>query len=161
MLARRAQAVLCELKAAQATIVTAESCTAGALAAELSAAEGASDVLHGGFIAYTKAQKAAALGVPKRLLDEHSAVSAEVVRHMAQGALDRSPALLAVAVTGVLGPEPDEDGNPVGLVYFCALAKGGRAEVVREEFGELERNEMLTRVIARAMALVETVIRAA
>jgi nicotinamide-nucleotide amidase len=54
----------------------------------------------------------------------------------AAGALERSPATMAIAVSGVLGPEPDEDGNPVGLVYFCVLAKDRQPKVVKEEFSE-------------------------
>lgn len=94
------------------TIVTAESCTAGKLAALLSEAPGAAERLHGSFVAYTKANKTRALGVLESLLGEKGAVCPEVAVSMAQGALARSPADIAVAITGVAGPEPDEDGNP-------------------------------------------------
>jgi nicotinamide-nucleotide amidase len=108
------------------SIVTAESCTAGKLAVLLSGAPGAAEHLHGSFVAYTKANKAAyALGVPNNLLCERGAVCREVVAAMAEGALARSPADVAVSITGVAGPDPDEDGNPVGLVYI-GLARARR-----------------------------------
>ena len=107
------------------TIATVESCTAGSLAHLLSQAEGASDTLHGGFIVYTKDNKTAAVGVSKELLATHTAVGAEIAQAMAKGALARCPADIAIAITGVAGPEPDEDGNPVGLVYVAAAARDG------------------------------------
>jgi nicotinamide-nucleotide amidase len=155
----RAQQVLSALKDAKMTIITAESCTAGAIASILSQAEGASEILHGGFITYTKAHKAKALGVSWRLLKEQGAVNAEVVKQLTAGALERSPASLALAVSGVLGPEEDEDGNPVGLVYFCTLAKGGEPSVVREEFGKRPHDQLLELVLHRAFDLVETSAR--
>src|SRR4029453_4140413 len=96
------------------TIATVESCTAGSLAHLLSQAEGASDTLHGGFGVYTKENKTASVGVPPELLQAHTAVSAEVAQAMATGGLGRCPADVVVAITGVAGPDPDEDGNPVG-----------------------------------------------
>jgi hypothetical protein len=76
---KRAQAIVRALKAADMSIVTAESCTAGMIAAALSRADGASEVLHGGFVTYTKAHKTAALGVSADLLREHGAVKELVV----------------------------------------------------------------------------------
>ena len=157
----RAQQVLSALEAADMTIVTAESCTAGAIASLLARAEGASAMLHGGFIAYTKEQKTAALGVPKSLLETQGAVNAEVVKRLAAGALERSLANLAIAVSGVLGPEEDEDGNPVGLVYFCVLAKGGPPNVLREQFSEQPHGQLLEQVIHRAFDLIESCARSA
>jgi nicotinamide-nucleotide amidase len=136
----RAQKVLSALKAANMTIVTAESCTAGAVAALLAQAEGAGDVLHGGFVTYTKEHKAKALGVSSCLLQEQGAVNAEVVKQLAAGALERSPATLAIAISGVLGPECDRDGNPVGL---------------GEQFGETRHEQLLEQAIRRAFDLVE------
>ena len=91
----------------------------------LSQAEGASDTLHAGFIVYTKADKTAVVGVSKELLARHTAVSAEVAQAMAKGALARCPADIALAITGVAGPEPDEDGNSVGLVYVAVGIRNG------------------------------------
>jgi len=154
-LKQKAQQALDALKAASLTIVTAESCTAGAIAALLAQAEGASDILHGGFITYTKQHKAKALGVSERLLKEQGAVNADVVKQLAAGALERSPASLAIAVSGVLGPEPDEDGNPVGLVYFCVLTKDKPPVVDKEEFGEQPHDRLLEQCLHRAFELIE------
>jgi nicotinamide-nucleotide amidase len=150
-----AQRTLDALKAAQATIVTAESCTAGTIAALLAQAQGAGDILHGGFTIYTKDHKTKALGVSARLLAEQGAVNADVVQQLAAGALERSPATMAIAVSGVLGPEPDEDGNPVGLVFFCILAKDKPPMVVREHFGNQPHGQLLEKALHRAFDLIE------
>ncbi len=154
-LRERAQAVVTALETAGMSIVTAESCTAGLIAAVLSRGDGAGAVLHGGFVTYTKAHKTAALGVSPDLLRERGAVNADVVTQLAAGALDRSPASLSLAVSGVLGPEEDEDGNPVGLVYFCCLRRHGEPVVVREEFGKSPPDQLLQRAIARGFDLIE------
>ena len=151
----RAQRTLEALKDANLTIVTAESCTAGTIAALLAQAEGASDVFHGGFTTYTKDHKTKALGVSDRLLKGQGAVNADVVKQLAAGALERSPGLMAIAVSGVLGPKPDEDGNPVGLVYFCVLVKGSPPTVVREAFGEKPHDQLLGQTLHRAFDLIE------
>ena len=96
----------------------------------LSEAPGAAEYLDGGFVTYTSEQKCEALGLDPRLIDEYGAVSAEVADAMARGALEASQADIAVSVTGVAGPEPDERGNPVGLVYL-ACARGPRALALR------------------------------
>jgi len=108
------------------TLLTVESCTAGALACTLSDVEGAAQTLHGGFVVYTKANKTAALGIPADLIVRHTAVSGAVARAMATGGLARTPADIAMAITGVAGPEPDEDGNPVGLAFIAAAHRDGR-----------------------------------
>src|SRR4051812_46228355 len=104
------------------TVVAAESCTAGLLALAFSKGEEASKHFMGGFVTYTKDMKARVLGVPNQLLDEKSAVCGEVAEAMALGAMLRSGATVAVSITGVAGPDEDEDGNPVGLVY-CGVAR--------------------------------------
>lgn len=138
------------------TVVTAESCTAGALATVLSNAPGAAKLLHGGFVTYTKAMKRRVLGVPLELLAEKTAVSAEVAIALAEGALERSPADIAVSITGVAGPEPDEDGNPVGLVFCGAARRNGDREVVRLMLGEKEREEIVGEAIHRALRLLRS-----
>jgi nicotinamide-nucleotide amidase len=89
--------------------------TAGALACALAEAEGAGEVFHGGFVTYSKESKSFAVGVPLEVISKDTAVSAQVAKAMAMGGVERS-ADIAMAVTGVAGPDPDEDGNPVGLV---------------------------------------------
>jgi nicotinamide-nucleotide amidase len=143
-LAASARRVMDELKRKGLTIATAESCTAGLVSAVLSLAEGASDTLHGGFVTYTKTDKIMALGVDETLLADEGSVNAQVVRQMAAGALARSPADLVLAVSGVLGPSPDEDGNPVGLVYFCCQRRNGEPACTRKDYGA-KQNDLLRR----------------
>lgn len=137
------------------TLATVESCTAGLLAHMLSEGEAASDILHGGFIVYTKENKTAAAGVPKALLSAQTAVSTEVAQAMAEGGLARCPADAVIAVTGVAGPDPDEDGNPVGLVYVAVAMRDGRAKAERHEFGKREKHEICGAAIAAALRLLE------
>jgi nicotinamide-nucleotide amidase len=125
-----ARKTLKSLKAHNLSAVTAESCTAGLVSAALAHAEGAGDLLHGGFVTYTKAAKHRFLDVSKSLLSREGSVSPAIATGLAVGALRHSPADIAIAVTGVLGPEPDEDGNPVGLIY-AACARRGHSPTVR------------------------------
>ena len=123
-LAALAKQALEAAKAKNCSIVTAESCTAGKLSGLLAEAPGAGAFLHGGFVSYTKDNKIKALGVSPELLKEKGAVCIDVAVEMARGALARSPASVAVAITGVAGPEPDEDDNPVGLVCIAVTRQG-------------------------------------
>lgn len=141
------------------TLVTAESCTAGAIANTLSRVPGAGDRLEGGFVAYTKDMKTQTLGVDPQLLARKTAVCAEVAEAMALGALQRSPANVAVAVTGVAGPEPDEDGNPVGLMFFCAAKKGGAPLTVKRHFKGLSRDAAVAAAIGESLRLLKRVCR--
>jgi nicotinamide-nucleotide amidase len=149
-----ADQVIRHAKACGATIVTAESCTAGAVAHALSKAKGAGTVLKGGFITYTKEMKASVLGVPMQVLKEKTAVCEEVALAMACGALRASDATVSAAITGVAGPEPDEDGNPVGLVYCAVGCKEGRFIAEKCEFGPLERDEVIRRATECALRLL-------
>ena len=156
----RAERVLKLAQARRMTIATVESCTAGALAHLLSQPEGAAQTLHGGFIVYTKENKTAAVGVPKELLTAHTAVSAEVAQAMATGGLARCPADVVVAITGVAGPEPDEDGNPVGLVYVAVAARDGRVRAERHAFENQGRDEICEAAMGAALRLLEELLTA-
>jgi nicotinamide-nucleotide amidase len=153
-LTRKAEKLLADLTAAGLTVVTAESCTCGCLACLLSRGECASQVLHGGFITYTKENKAAALGVPSELLKLCGAVSEKVARAMVVGALERTTADLAVAVTGVAGPDPDPDGAPVGLVHVAAARRGEEAIQRQLNYGRQEPNVILERAMDEALDLL-------
>src|SRR6185503_16779816 len=113
-------------KAHGLTVAVAESCSAGRLAQIFSKAEGASKHFLGGVVAYTKQTKTRVLAVPSELVEEGTAVCGPVAEAMARGVAILLKADLAVAITGVAGPEPDEDGNPVGLVYCGVASKDGR-----------------------------------
>ena len=140
------------------TLATAESCTAGALANLLANAPGAGEAFHGGFVVYTKENKSKALGVPAALIEKHSAVSAEVAKAMALGALERSPADVVVSITGVAGPEPDEDGNPVGLVHLAAARLDGLFLHEEHRFGDGSKSDICNAAQQRAIALFEKAI---
>ena len=107
------------------TLATAESCTGGLIARRITALPGASRVYRGGVVSYWTEVKAAVLGVPQDLLDQYGAVSEPTARAMAEGARRITGADIAVSVTGVAGPDPDERGNPVGLVYLALAAPDG------------------------------------
>jgi nicotinamide-nucleotide amidase len=150
-LAERARQVFEALKAKNLSVVTAESCTAGMLAALLSEAPGAAEHLHGGYVTYTKANKTKTLGVSSELLARNGAVCREVALAMAEGALERSPAELAVAITGVAGPEPDEDDNPVGLVCIAVARDGRLSSHLERNYGDLGRDAVRDRAMSDAL----------
>ena len=157
-LTSQAQPVVDALSKAGLSVVTAESCTGGLIAAILSHAQNASACLHGGFVVYTKTHKHAALGVDENLLGTQGSVNAEVARQMAEGALRHSPASIALAVTGVLGPNPDEDDNPPGLIYLGLALSGRPTRIIRHDFGRIDPDEMRRQVILNALnLLLETV----
>jgi nicotinamide-nucleotide amidase len=151
-LARAADQLMTLAERAGLTIATAESCTAGLLAQTLSDATGAAVRFHGGFVTYTKAQKTAALGVDADLLRRKGAVCLEVARDMAEGALRHSPADLSAAITGVAGPEPDEDGNPVGHVCIAVARRGSAAQTIFRDYGAIGRDAIRNRAVADALA---------
>jgi nicotinamide-nucleotide amidase len=143
--------LLKQAKRAGLTIVTAESCTAGLLALVLSDAEGAAEHFHGGFVTYTKGHKTCALGVPGDVLYEQGAVCGTVARAMADGALLHSTATLAAAITGVAGPEPDDDGNPVGRVCIAVARRGFPTRDFEKHYGDIGRNAIRERAVADAL----------
>lgn len=109
------------------TIATAESCTAGLIAARITDVPGASSVYLGGIVAYSNGAKTGQLGVEPVILAEHGAVSEPVVRAMARGALDRFGASLAIAVTGIAGPLGGTADKPVGTVWIAVADREGEA----------------------------------
>ena len=137
------------------TLATAESCTAGCLATLLADAPEASKVFHGGFVVYSKQQKMAVLGVSESLIASHTAVSGPVAMAMAQGVLDRCPADIALAVTGVAGPEPDEDDNPVGLMHVAAATRKGDARHMECRCGLKDRAGLRADAIRAALTLAQ------
>ena len=136
-------------------VATAESCTGGLVAGALTAVPGSSDVVDRGFVTYSNAAKEAMLGVPREVLERHGAVSAETAAAMAEGALARSDADLAVAVTGIAGPGGGTAEKPAGLVHFGGAARDGR-RVHREcRFGDIGRAAVRARSVAEALAILE------
>jgi nicotinamide-nucleotide amidase len=115
-------------------IATAESCTGGLVAAALTAVAYSSDVVERGFVVYSNAAKSDLLGVPTTTIAAFGAVSAETAAAMAQGALARSPADLAVSVTGVAGPGGGSRAKPVGLVFVGLARRDGPSRTERRVF---------------------------
>ncbi len=139
-------------------IAVAESCTGGLLGAALTSVAGSSAVFRGGVIAYADEVKTGLLGVGSDLLAEHGAVSGEVVEAMARGALSVTDADVAVAVTGIAGPDGGSPDKPVGLVWFgVAVRDGGsvRTESVRRILPG-DREGIRTRATIAALDLLRT-----
>lgn len=131
-------------------IATAESCTGGMIAAAITDIPGSSDVLDRGFVTYSNAAKTEMLGVPADLIADHGAVSEPVARAMAEGALARSAADVAVSVTGIAGPGGSAV-KPEGLVCFGLARRGRETRVDTVAFGALGRGAV--RQAARDHAL--------
>jgi nicotinamide-nucleotide amidase len=139
-------------------IATAESCTGGLVSATLTAVPGSSDVFDRGFVTYSNAAKSEMLGVPYWLIERHGAVSEDVARAMAGGALTHSNASLAVAVTGIAGPDGGTPEKPVGLVHFAAGRPDGPMHHERVVFGDVGRAEVRRRAVERALSLLRSLV---
>jgi nicotinamide-nucleotide amidase len=113
------------LRAQGLKLATAESCTGGLIAAACTAVAGSSDWFERGFVTYSNEAKTELLGVDAALITTHGAVSEEVARAMAEGALAHSHAQLVVAVTGIAGPGGATPGKPVGTVWLAVAQRGG------------------------------------
>ncbi len=137
----RAETLLARARAAGAMIATAESCTGGMIAGAITDVAGSSDVFDRGFVTYSNAAKVEMLGVQAETLDAHGAVSEEVAREMAEGALHRSNAKLAVSVTGIAGPGGSEH-KPEGRVCFGLAQTGQPTRTETIDFGALGRAEV-------------------
>jgi len=145
------------------TLATAESCTGGHVAARITSIGGSSAYFQGGIVSYANSVKEHVLGVPANVLENPGAVSEECARAMAEGARDRLGATLAVATTGIAGPDGGTARKPVGLVYI-AIAAGSRTKVERHQFDgdraaviAAATNRALELLVENARALVETV----
>lgn len=134
-------------------IVTAESCTGGALSALLTDVEGLSHVFERGFAVYCDAAKMDCLNIDGALLKDRGAVSAEVAAAMADGALKRSEADISVAITGYAGPAGPR--AEAGLVYICAAARGGGRRNRVCHFGSIGRAPTRIKAIAAALELLQ------
>ncbi|WP_328356409.1 competence/damage-inducible protein A [Mycobacterium sp. NBC_00419] len=139
-------------------IATAESCTAGMLAARLTDRPGSSDYVAGGVVAYANEAKTDLLGVDAALIDTHGAVSQEVAEAMAAGALDRFGADTAVSITGVAGPGGGTPDKPVGTVWFCVRLSDGTT-VSRSVRLPGERSDIRERSTTVAMHMLRRTLR--
>lgn len=152
-----AQQVLAAAHAHSETIVIAESCTGGLLTSALTDTPGASSIVDSGFVTYSYASKTSMLSVKPETLLTHGAVSSEVALEMAQGALRASTASLAIAITGVAGPQ-DSESKPAGTVWFAIV---GPSESVSElvEFGAIGRDQVRKASVEHALSLLLRVLK--
>ena len=134
-------------------IATAESCTGGMVAAALTDVAGSSDVFDRGFVTYSNQAKIDMLGVSAETLAAHGAVSEQVAREMAEGALERSNAGLAVSITGIAGPGGSEF-KPEGRVCFGLAVAGKPTLVETVEFGAKGRTKVRLAARDHALALL-------
>ncbi len=138
-------------------IATAESCTGGLIAGRLTDVAGSSDAVDRGFVTYSNAAKIQMLGIRPETLQAHGAVSEQIAAEMAQGALSRSDAGIAVAVTGIAGPGGSEH-KPEGRVCFgIADAWGVRTQTV--EFGAIGRAQVRAATVDHALELLAAALR--
>ena len=135
------------------TVGTAESCTGGLLAKLLTDLPGSSAVFRGGVVSYTNGVKAGLLGVPQDLLDRYGAVSPQVAEAMARGAKASLGCDIALSTTGVAGPDADDRGNPIGLVYL-GLAWGAQSRVTEFRAGPVERERVRRQAAQTALDLL-------
>jgi nicotinamide-nucleotide amidase len=139
-LVRKAEEVVAANRRAGRTIAVAESCTGGLVSAAITEIPGSSEVFDAGFITYSNDMKNEVLKVSHDVLDTFGAVSIATAWAMAQGALEKSHAHVAVAITGVAGPGGGSDNKPVGTVVFARAEKGGSPDNVVADMRHFEDN---------------------
>jgi len=152
-----AAALIRAARAAGVRISTAESCTGGLIAAALTETPGASKVFERGFVTYANSAKIEMLGVQAQTLERFGAVSEPVAQEMAQGALARSGADLAIAVTGIAGPGGSQH-KPEGRVCFALARTGGAATSETIEFGAIGRAQVRKAACAHALRLLKAAL---
>ena len=133
-------------------LATAESCTGGLLASMLTDVEGASHAFDRGFVTYTQSAKIDMLGVPEDLLANKGSVSMEVAVAMAEGALQRSKADIALSTTGFAGPAGPDDET--GLVWFACARRGGETRHKVMHYGDIGRDPIRTACLRTALIMI-------
>lgn len=156
----QATTIVVDARARGLTLTTAESCTGGLVAAIITEIAGSSSVFERGLVTYSNAVKTELLGVPDAVLDEHGAVSAACAVAMADGALSRSGADMAVSVTGIAGPGGATPLKPVGLVHFALARRGFDTASVERRFGDAGRGAVRMASVAQALAMLADALRA-
>ena len=152
-LTREAELLLKDCREAGVKLATAKSCTGGLIAAALTAIAGSSDVVERGFVTYSNEAKNEQLGVPADLILRHGAVSEAVAIAMAEGALARSRAGIAVSVTGIAGPGGATATKPVGLVHLGCARRGGAVLHEQRVFAG-DRTAVREQSVALAFAMI-------
>lgn len=135
-------------------VSTAESCTGGLIAGALTEISGSSAVVDRGFVTYTNTAKMEMLGVQEQTLANFGAVSEETARQMVHGALFRSRAAVAVAVTGIAGPGGGSAKKPVGLVHLAAKSRQGTLLHHKMLYGDIGRTQVRLATIKTALEML-------
>ncbi|NSY48119.1 CinA family protein [Agrobacterium tumefaciens] len=156
-LARR---IISDFTAGGFMVSTAESCTGGLIAGSLTEIAGSSAVVDRGFVTYTNQAKMDMLGVGTETLANFGAVSRQTALQMAHGALFRSRADFAVAVTGIAGPGGGSAEKPVGLVHLAAMARSGKILHHEMHYGEIGRTEIRLATVRTALDMLITLNQA-
>lgn len=141
-------------KARGVMIATAESCTGGLIAGELTGIAGSSAVVDRGFVTYSNDAKMEMLGVSADTIETHGAVSAQTAHAMAEGALARSRADLTVSVTGIAGPGGGSADKPVGLVWFGCAHTGKPTLTLSRRYGDVGRDQVRALTVEEALKLL-------
>ncbi len=149
-----AENVLSQCRDRGIVVSTAESCTGGMVAGALTEIAGSSDVLDRGFVTYSNQAKSEMLGISPALIEDVGAVSEQVARAMAEGALKRSGATLTVSITGIAGPGGGSAEKPVGLVHFAAASALSQTRHLERQFGDRSRNEIRHDSVNQALKLL-------
>ena len=149
----RAERLLALAVARGAWIATAESCTGGLIAGAITDVAGSSAAFDRGFVTYSNAAKQEMLGVRVQTLERFGAVSEEVAREMAEGALARSAATLAVSVTGIAGPGGSEF-KPEGRVCFGLAARGSETRAETIDYGAIGRGQVRRATVDHALDML-------
>jgi len=144
-----------ELKAREMTLAVAESCTGGLLASRITDVPGSSAYFRGGIVAYTNTVKETILGVSKDVISVHGAVSSKCAREMALGALRVFGADLALATTGIAGPDGGTEEKPVGLVHIALAARDGTLMLRRLRFDGARKENKWSATEAAFQLLLE------
>ncbi|CAK07745.1 MULTISPECIES: CinA family protein [Rhizobium] len=155
-----AETIIRDFTAAGLMVSTAESCTGGLIAGALTEISGSSAVVDRGFVTYTNSAKIEMLGVQTETLLRFGAVSEETARQMVQGALFRSRAEIAVAVTGIAGPGGGSAEKPIGLVHLAAKSRDGALIHRKMLYGDIGRSEVRLATIRTALEMVRSLLAA-
>lgn len=155
-----AETIIRDFTAAGLMVSTAESCTGGLIAGALTEISGSSAVVDRGFVTYTNTAKMEMLGVQEATLLRFGAVSEETARQMVYGALFRSRADIAVAVTGIAGPGGGSAEKPVGLVHLAAKSRAGILIHRRMLYGDIGRSEVRLATIRTALDMMRLLLAA-
>lgn len=147
------------LKMQGKTVTTVESCTGGLLSGAITGVAGSSHVFETGFITYSNAAKTELVGVSETLLAQYGAVSEPVAAAMAQGALRRAHADLALSVTGIAGPGGGSVEKPVGMVCFGLGLRIHDPQTQTVQFGNIGRSAVREASVRRALAWAVAVLR--